>query len=79
MIFCIEGVVFLNLHRMDKGYFPTSLIKYQVGETDVLYILQNKISIVDHGSTAQLLPPLILLPFAAYRKTKIVSPSKTVQ
>ena len=25
-----SGVTFFNLHRMEKGYFPTSLIKFQV-------------------------------------------------
>ena len=32
-----SGVTFFNLHRMEKGYFPTSLIKFQVdtNKTDI--------------------------------------------
>ena len=38
-----SGVTFFNLHRMEKGYFPTSLIKFQVdtNKTDISY-LHNK-------------------------------------
>ena len=38
-----SGVTFFNLHRMEKGYFPTSLIKFQVetNKTD-LSDLNNK-------------------------------------
>ena len=38
-----SGVTFFNLHRMEKGYFPTSLIKFQVdtNKTD-LSDLHNK-------------------------------------
>ena len=38
-----SGVTFFNLHRMKKGYFPTSLIKFQVetNKTD-LSDLNNK-------------------------------------
>ena len=38
-----SGVTFFNLHRMEKGYFPTNLIKFQVdtNKTDISY-LTNK-------------------------------------
>ena len=43
------GVTFFNLHRMEKGYFPTSLIKFQVeNKTDISYLINKNIKIGDH-------------------------------
>ena len=40
-----SGVTFFNLHRMEKGYFPTSLIKFQVdtNKTDISYLTNKNI------------------------------------
>ena len=41
-----SGVTFFNLHRMEKGYFPTSLIKFQVeNKTDISYLHNKNIKI----------------------------------
>ena len=41
-------VTFFNLHRMEKGYFPTSLIKFQVeNKTDISYLTSKNIRIGD--------------------------------
>ena len=43
-----SGVTFFNLHRMEKGYFPTSLIKFQVeNKTDISYLTSKNIRIGD--------------------------------
>ena len=36
---------------MEKAYYPTSLIKFQVEETDILYLLQNKMNIGKNSYT----------------------------
>ena len=36
---------------MEKGYYQTSLIKFQAGETDISYLLKNKIIIGENGYT----------------------------
>ena len=40
-----SGITFFNLHRMEKGYFPTSLIKFQVdtNKTDISYLTNKNI------------------------------------
>ena len=40
-----SGVTFFNLHRMEKGYFPTSLIKFQVdtSKRDISYLTNKNI------------------------------------
>ena len=40
-----SGVTFLNLHRMEKCYFPTSLIKFQAdtNKTDISYLTNKNI------------------------------------
>ena len=44
-----SGVTFFNLHRMEKSYFPTSLIKFQVeNKTDISYLINKNIKIGDH-------------------------------
>ena len=42
-----SGVTFFNLHRMEKGYFPTSLIKFQVetNKTDLSDLTNKNIKI----------------------------------
>ena len=43
-----SGVTFFNLHRMEKGYFPTSLIKFQIDDTnktDISYLTNKNINI----------------------------------
>ena len=42
-----SGVTFFNLHRMEKGYFPTSLIKFQVdtNKTYISYLYNKNINI----------------------------------
>ena len=43
-----SGVTFFNLHRKEKGYFPTSLIKFQVeNKTDISYLTSKNIRIGD--------------------------------
>ena len=43
-----SGVTFFNLHHMEKGYFPTSLIKFQVeNKTDISYLTNKNIRIGD--------------------------------
>ena len=44
-----SGVTFFNLHRMEKGYFPTSLIKFQVdtNKTDISYLTSKNVRIGD--------------------------------
>ena len=44
-----SGVTFFNLHRMEKGYFPTSSIKFQVDETktDISYLTNKNLRIGD--------------------------------
>ena len=46
-----SGVTFFNFHRMEKGYFPTSLIKFQVdtNKTDISYLTNKDIRIGDRG------------------------------
>ena len=42
------GSNLFNLHRMEKGYFPTSLIKFQVeNKTDISYLTSKNIRIGD--------------------------------
>ena len=46
-----SGVTFFNLHRMEKGYFPTSLIKFQVeNKTDISYLKNKSIRIGDRDN-----------------------------
>ena len=41
-----SGVTLFNLHGMEKGYFPTSLIKFQVeNKTDISYLHNKNIKI----------------------------------
>ena len=48
-----SGVAFFNLHHMEKGYFPTSLIKFQVDETktDISYLTNKNFRIGDRDYT----------------------------
>ena len=44
-----SGVTFFNLHRTEKGYFPTGLIKFQVeNKTDISYLTNKNTKIGDH-------------------------------
>ena len=44
-----SGVVFLNLHCMEKVHYPTCLLKFQANETDISHLATNKIFIGDHS------------------------------
>ena len=44
-----SGIVFFNLHRMKRDYYPTSLIILQADETDISYLLKNKITIRENA------------------------------
>ena len=46
-------VTFFNLRRMEKGYFPTSLIKFQVdtNKTDISYLHNKNIKIKNREYT----------------------------
>ena len=46
-------VGFFNLHRKKKGYFPTSLIKFQVDERkiDISYVTDKNFRIGDRNYT----------------------------
>ena len=48
-----SGVTFFNLHRMEKGYFLTSLIKFHVdtNKTDISYLTNKNIKIKNREYT----------------------------
>ena len=61
-----SGVTFFNLHRMEKGYFPTSLIKFQVdtNKTDISYLTNKNIKM---GNRAYIIRKFTEKPRQEYR------------